>query len=51
VQKEIGGDLREQLIKMGLDVAGGTPDQFAAFIRQDSAMYGKLVKAANITPQ
>jgi tripartite-type tricarboxylate transporter receptor subunit TctC len=51
VQKEIGGDLRAQLIKMGLDVAGGTPDQFAAFIRKDSAMYGKLVKAANITPQ
>ena len=51
VQKEIDGDLREQLSKMGLDVAGGTPDQFAAFIRKDSAMYGKIVKATNITPQ
>ncbi|MEW6332831.1 MAG: tripartite tricarboxylate transporter substrate binding protein [Thermodesulfobacteriota bacterium] len=51
VQKELGGDLRDQLVKMGLDVAGGTPDQFAAFIRKDSAMYGKIVKATNITPQ
>jgi tripartite-type tricarboxylate transporter receptor subunit TctC len=51
VQKEIDADLREQLSKMGLDVAGGTPDQFAAFIHKDSAMYGKIVKATNIAPQ
>jgi tripartite-type tricarboxylate transporter receptor subunit TctC len=51
LQREIDGDMREQLVKMGLDVAGGTPDQFAAFIRKDSAMYGKIVKTANIAPQ
>ena len=40
--------LRQEL---GLDVAGGTPEQFAAFLRDDIMRYGKIVKAANITPQ
>lgn len=51
LQKDVAGDLRKQLDEMGLDIAGGTPQQFADFIRKDSDMYAKLVKAANITPQ
>jgi len=51
VQKIITGDLRKQLTDLGLDVAGGTPEQFVAFIREDSARYAKLVKAAKIQPQ
>ena len=51
VQKIISGDLRKRLTELGLDVVGGTPEQFAAYIREDSAKYAKLVKAANIKPQ
>lgn len=51
LQKDVAGDLRKQLDEMGLDIAGGTPQQFADFIRKDSDMYAKLVKAANITPR
>lgn len=51
LQKDIAGDLRKQLDEMGLDIAGGTPQQFADFIRKDSNMYAKLVKAANIAPR
>lgn len=45
------GDLKGKLTEYGLDVAGGTPEQFAAFMREDSARYGKIVKAARIPPQ
>lgn len=45
------GDLKGKLMEYGLDVAGGTPEQFAAFMREDSARYGKIVKAAKIPPQ
>jgi tripartite-type tricarboxylate transporter receptor subunit TctC len=51
VQKAISGDLRKRLTELGLDVAGGTPEQFAAFIREDSARYATIVKRAGIPPQ
>ncbi len=51
VQKAISGDLRERFAEVGLDVAGGTPEQFAATIRNDMAMYAKLVKESGMTPQ
>jgi tripartite-type tricarboxylate transporter receptor subunit TctC len=43
--------VRKQLIEMGLDVPGGTPEQFAEFIRQDIAKCAKIVAAAKIAPQ
>jgi tripartite-type tricarboxylate transporter receptor subunit TctC len=51
VQKTITGDLRGRLTELGLEVAGGTPEQFAAYIRADSAKYAKLVAVAKIQPQ
>lgn len=51
VQKAISGDLRKRLTELGLDVAGGTPEQFAAFIREDSERYAKIIKTAGITLQ
>jgi len=51
VQKAAGGDLRKRLTELGLDVAGGTPEQFAAFMREDIAKYAKLVKASGIPLQ
>ena len=49
--KAVKGPLRKQLVDLGLGVAGGTPEQFAAFIREDTAKIAKVVKAANIPPQ
>ncbi len=51
VQKAISGDLRERFAEVGLDGAGGTPEQFVATIRNDMAMYAKLVKNSGMTPQ
>jgi tripartite-type tricarboxylate transporter receptor subunit TctC len=45
------GDLKTKLLEYGLDIAGGTPEDFAAFMREDSANYGRIVKAAGIQPQ
>ena len=51
INKMLGGDIRVRLTELGLDAVGGTPAQFAAFIRQDIAKYAKIVKTAGIPPQ
>jgi tripartite-type tricarboxylate transporter receptor subunit TctC len=52
VQKALGtGDLKAKLLEYGLDIAGGTPEEFGAFMREDSANYARIVKAAGIQPQ
>ena len=32
----------------GFIVSGSTPDEFKAYIKQESGKYGRLIKAANI---
>lgn len=51
VQKMLAGDLKQKLADLGLDTAGGTPGQFAEFIKKDIAKYAKIVKAAKIPLQ
>lgn len=51
VQKMFSGDLRARLFDLGLDVAGGSPEEFGGFIRSDIEKYAKIVKAAKIPPQ
>jgi tripartite-type tricarboxylate transporter receptor subunit TctC len=41
-------DLSRQLVEVGLDVAGGTPEQFRTFLREDIDKYGTLVKASGM---
>jgi tripartite-type tricarboxylate transporter receptor subunit TctC len=41
-------DVAERFATQGVDIVASTPEEFAAFIRQDVAKYAKLVKAANI---
>ncbi|OGA37324.1 MAG: hypothetical protein A3G80_11645 [Betaproteobacteria bacterium RIFCSPLOWO2_12_FULL_62_13b] len=41
-------DTRERLAAVGVEPAGGTPEEFAARIRSDIARYGPVAKAANI---
>ena len=51
VNKMLAADIRQRLTELGLDAVGGTPEQFAGFIRQDIAKYAKIVKVAGIPPQ
>jgi tripartite-type tricarboxylate transporter receptor subunit TctC len=43
-------EVREKIAAQGADIVGGTPEQFAAFIRADSAKWAQLIKKQNITP-
>jgi tripartite-type tricarboxylate transporter receptor subunit TctC len=43
--------IRESFAKQGADPAGGSPDQFDAFIREESARWGEVVKQAGIKPE
>jgi tripartite-type tricarboxylate transporter receptor subunit TctC len=43
--------VRRKLIDLGLDVPGGTPEQFGEFIKQDADKCAKIVAAAKIEPQ
>jgi tripartite-type tricarboxylate transporter receptor subunit TctC len=41
-------EVRDKLVTLGFDLVGGTPEAFAALIRNDIARFGKLIKAAGI---
>lgn len=41
-------DVRERYTASGLEALGSTPDQFTAVIREDTARWAKVVRAANI---
>ena len=40
--------VRERFAAFGMQPVGNTPEQFAAFIREDLARWGKVIKAAGI---
>lgn len=44
-------EVRKQIAGMSLDPAGGSPEEFDAFLRDESAFYGKLIKDLNIPLQ
>jgi tripartite-type tricarboxylate transporter receptor subunit TctC len=41
----------QALVRLGTQPLSNTPDEFAAFIRSETAKYAKLIKAAKITPE
>jgi tripartite-type tricarboxylate transporter receptor subunit TctC len=41
-------DFKDRLAELGVEPFVNGPDQFAAFVRSESAKYAKIVKAANI---
>ena len=51
VNKMLAGDLKAKLGELGLDPAGGTPEQFSDFIKRDIAKYAKIVQVAKIPLQ
>ena len=44
-------DVRATLAKAGADPVGSTPEEFAAFIKAETAKWGAAVKLAGITPE
>jgi tripartite-type tricarboxylate transporter receptor subunit TctC len=41
----------QALVRLGTAPASTTPDEFAAFIKSETAKYAKVIKAAKITPE
>jgi tripartite-type tricarboxylate transporter receptor subunit TctC len=44
-------DVRKNLSDQGADLQGGTPEDFGAFMRNESARWGVVVKEAGIKPE
>jgi tripartite-type tricarboxylate transporter receptor subunit TctC len=42
-------DVKQKLALQGIDVAGGTPEQFAAYMRDEFVKWGRLVKESGAT--
>jgi tripartite-type tricarboxylate transporter receptor subunit TctC len=43
--------LKKKMVDLGLDMPGGTPEQFAKFISQDTATAAKVIQAAQVQPE
>lgn len=41
-------ELRKHFANEDVEVAGGSPDQFAAFLRKEVARWGKVIREAKI---
>ena len=44
-------DVKENLLALGADPVGGTPEQFAAIVRKDRERWAKIVKASGMKPE
>jgi tripartite-type tricarboxylate transporter receptor subunit TctC len=44
-------EVREKMLAAGVEPAGGTPQQFAAFIQSEIEKWGKVAKVAGIQPE
>jgi tripartite-type tricarboxylate transporter receptor subunit TctC len=44
-------DVNERMVAEGLEVVGGTPEEFAAYIKSETEKWTKVIKAAGIKPQ
>ena len=44
-------DVKKQVLDTGSEVVGDTPEQFAAFVRSESAKWSKVIRDANIKAQ
>jgi tripartite-type tricarboxylate transporter receptor subunit TctC len=44
-------DIRQSLADQGADIKSGTPEEFGAFMRDEQARWGAVVKQAGIKPE
>lgn len=44
-------EIKERLLGMGAEPVGSTQEQFAAFIKSESAKWGNVIREANIKPE
>jgi tripartite-type tricarboxylate transporter receptor subunit TctC len=44
-------DVRKRLMGAGIEIQGGTPEQFAYVIRNEIEKWGRVTKAAGIQPE
>ena len=44
-------DVRTRLTGSGIEIQGGTPEQFGAVIRNEVDKWGRIVKEAGIQPE
>jgi len=44
-------DVRERMLALGSEPEGGTPEEFARFIKDDMAKWSRLMKEMGITPE
>jgi tripartite-type tricarboxylate transporter receptor subunit TctC len=43
--------VKKQVIDTGSEVVADTPEEFAAFVRSESAKWTKVIREANIKPE
>jgi tripartite-type tricarboxylate transporter receptor subunit TctC len=44
-------EVKKQVLETGSEVVGDTPEEFAAFVRAESAKWSKVIRDANIKPE
>ena len=44
-------DVKKRLDELGLEIQGGTPEQFSAFIKKETERLNKLIKMGALTPE
>ncbi|MDC7787495.1 tripartite tricarboxylate transporter substrate binding protein [Rhodoplanes sp. TEM] len=44
-------DVRDSIVSQASEPAGGTPEEFAAFVKAETAKWAELIRAANVKPE
>lgn len=44
-------DVKEKMLGLGMDIAGGTPEEFGALVKSDIAKWAKVIREAGITAE
>jgi tripartite-type tricarboxylate transporter receptor subunit TctC len=47
-RRVLSAEGREGLIAQGYDIAGGSPEDFGAFLKREYEKWGRVVRAANV---
>jgi tripartite-type tricarboxylate transporter receptor subunit TctC len=48
VQSVLQPAVRDQLIKMGFEIVANTPEQYAAFLKEENVKWSKVVRDLNL---